>query len=307
MKMSRTFLAGFLITLISAWATGLVGEIEPSNTTQYLNSIKDWQAKRLEDLKSDDSWLSLAGLFWLQEGKNTFGSDKKNSMIITDVKAPPHIGSFILHAGQVRFKVRSETPVHCEGKPVTELVMANDSTRNPTILTSGTLSWFVIKRGTRQGIRLKDSQNPRIRKLKEIKTFPIAMDWRVPAKLIRFDKPRMIETPTVIGTMVEQPSPGKLVFKIKNKTYTLTPMGGDGDLFIIFGDRTNGNQTYGGGRFLTVKKPDSKGQTIIDFNRSYNPPCVFTPFATCPLPPLKNKLPIAVKAGEKMVHDLGVH
>ena len=216
MKLSRTLLIGCLITLIATWATGLVGDIEPSNKTQYLNSIKEWQVKRLEDLKSDDSWLSLAGLFWLREGENSFGSDKKNAMIITDVKAPAYIGSFILQAGQVRFKTGPGTPVNCEGKSVKELVMANDSTRKPTILTSGTLSWFVIKRGTRQGIRLKDSQNPRIGKLKEIKTFPIAMDWRVAAKLERFDKPRMIETPTVIGTMVEQPSPGKLVFKIKN-------------------------------------------------------------------------------------------
>ena len=153
------------------------------------------------------------------------------------------------------------------------------------------------------GIRLKDARHPRFNKLKKIATFPINKKWRVAAVLKRYNSPKMINTPTVLGTIEQQLSPGILEFKVSGKTYAFHPVGGDSNLFIVFGDKTNTVETYGGGRFLSVKKPDEKGNTFIDFNKAYNPPCVFSSYATCPLPAEENILPIRITAGEKMVTD----
>lgn len=278
-------------------------EIDPA----YLTKIKEWQQKRLDALKTKDSWLSLAGLFWLKEGRNTFGSDPVNDLIITDVKAPARIGSFIFENGQVRFLAAQGEIIMHGSEVVFEIPLKNDTEREPTILSSGSLSWLIIKRGDRLGVRLRDSGHPRIDKLKKIDTFPIDPEWCVEAVLERFEKPRMIKVPTVLGTENDSPAPGVLVFEIYGKTYRLTPLGGTGDLFLIFGDETNTVETYGGGRFLSVKQPGENGRTLIDFNMAVNPPCTFSPFATCPLPPPANQLPIRVTAGEKVPHGIAGH
>jgi uncharacterized protein (DUF1684 family) len=278
-------------------------EVDPA----YIAKINEWQQKRLEGLKAKDSWLSLAGLFWLKDGRNTFGSDPANDLVITDVKAPARIGSFILENGQVRFLASQGEIVMHGSEVVFEIPLKNDTDPAPTILSSGSLSWFVIKRGDRTGIRLRDSEHPRIDKLKKIDTFPIDPGWCVEAVLERFEKPRMIKVPTVLGTENDSPAPGELVFTINGKTHRLTPLGGSGDLFLIFADETNTVETYGGGRFLSVKKPGEKGRTVIDFNMAVNPPCAFSPFATCPLPPETNRLTIRVTAGEKVPHGVAGH
>ncbi|MFC2155169.1 DUF1684 domain-containing protein [Acidobacteriota bacterium] len=278
-------------------------EVDPA----YLAKIKEWQQKRLEGLKAKDSWLSLAGLFWLKEGKNTFGSDAANDLILTDVKAPARIGSFILENGKVRFlSAQGEIVMH-GSKVIFEMALKNDTEGKPTILSSGTLSWFIIKRGDCLGVRVRDSAHLRIDKLKKIDSFPIDTDWRVEAVLERFEKPRMIKVPNVLGMENDSPAPGVLVFKINGKIHRLTPLGGAGNLFLIFGDETNTAETYGGGRFLSVKKTDDKGRTVIDFNMAVNPPCAFSPFATCPLPPKTNQLSIRVTAGEKIPHGVEGH
>lgn len=267
----------------------------------YIRDIKKWHQTRLERLKNKDGWLSLAGLYWLEPGENSFGSDKENDFMVSSKSAAGIIGKFILTQEGVRFKTQKGIPVTFKNQHVTEILLKDDSHREPTILKLETLSWYVIKRGDKLGVRLKDSGHPRLQKLKKIETFPIDSAWRVEAKLEKFDAPQNIDIPTILGTTEKQSSPGILIFKINEKSYQLYPLGGDGNLFIIFGDKTNGNETYGGGRFLAVKKPDSNGQTVIDFNKAYNPPCVFSQFATCPLPPDENLLSIRVMAGEKMV------
>jgi uncharacterized protein (DUF1684 family) len=269
--------------------------------TTYKDEIRKWQQNRLLRLKAPDSWLSLAGLFWLEQGNNTFGCDTTNDFVIDKKGVPPRLGSFILTGNQVRFKTHPNVRVTHHQKQVTEMTMQNDSTRQPTILRWDSLSWFIIKRGESLGVRLRDSKHPRIAKLKKIQTFPIQKSWKVPARLLRYKEPKILEIPTVLGTVTKEKSPGILRFKIKNKSYDLHPTAAGKNLFIVFGDQTNGRETYYGGRFLSVRIPE-KGEIIfLDFNRAYNPPCVFSHFATCPLPAKINILPIPVSAGEKMV------
>ena len=200
-----------------------------------------------------------------------------------------------------------EATVLHEGKEVSELKLGNDMKGKPTVLHCGSLSWYIIKRGNRLGVRLKDSQHPRLNKLEKIDYFPVDLQWRIEALLVRFKQPRKITIPNVLGTESQQDIQGTLVFKIKGKEYRLLPLGSKGPLFVIFGDETNGTETYGGGRFLSVAEPDPQGRTIIDFNKAFNPPCVFSDYATCPLPPQENQLELRVTAGEKMVEGLGHH
>ncbi len=272
---------------------------------KYHKEIKDWQQKRLEGLKAKDGWLSLVGLFWLKEGDNTFGSDPANDFVVDEVKAPPFIGTFTLGNGRTRFKTREGVTVLQGNVPIKEIMVEDDSSQKPTVLETGSLSWFIISRGERLGVRVRDANSPHLNQLKSIETFPVDPAWRLDAVLERYEKPRKIMTPTVIGTISEMPTPGPLVFKIKGKVFRLMPIGGEDDLFVIFADKTNTQETYGGGRFLYVGKADEQGRTVIDFNKAFNPPCAFSAYATCPLPPRENYLPIRVTAGEKMVKGVG--
>jgi uncharacterized protein (DUF1684 family) len=296
-----------IIIAILALAAGCTsGSQKEEIDTGYAAKIKTWQQKRLQGLKKKDGWLSLAGLFWLKEGKNTFGSDKSNDLVIEDVKAPAHIGTFFWKKEEVRFVASEDETVLHENKRVSELKLGNDMRGKPTVLNCGSLSWYIIKRGNRLGVRLKDSQHPRMSKLEKIDAFPVNPRWRIEAVLERFKQPRQVKIPNVLGTENEAEIQGALVFKIKGKEYRLLPLGSKA-LFVIFGDETNGSETYGGGRFLSVAEPDQQGRTIIDFNKAYNPPCVFSDYATCPLPPQENQLELRVTAGEKMVEGFGHH
>lgn len=268
---------------------------------EYVKQIEKWREQRLNRLKSPDSWLSLAGLYWLETGENTFGRNSENDFIIDKKSIPPRIGVFILENETVRFKTSAGVKVIHQGQPITEINLENDSSGKPTILEWGSLSWYIIKREKQLGVRLKDARHPRIQQLKQIDAFPVDKNWKIKAVLERYTKSRIMQIPTVLGTVEQQSSPGVLVFQIGGNEYRLHPGGNDGDLFVIFGDLTNTHETYGGGRFLVVEKPDEKGETWIDFNQAYNPPCVFSPFATCPLPPEENQLPLRLVAGEKMV------
>jgi len=168
-------------------------------------------------------------------------------------------------------------------------------------LSYGTLMWYIHKVDDKYAVRLKDSENPARIHFKGIETYPIDAKWRIKAKFEPYDPPKHLPIPNIMGFNTDEISPGRLVFKVKGKTYSLDPIleVGEKDYFIIFGDKTNGIETYGAGRFVYASPPDSDGFTYIDFNKAYNPPCVFTKYATCPLPPPQNRLPFKVTAGEK--------
>jgi hypothetical protein len=192
-----------------------------------------------------------------------------------------------------------------EGRVVSRLELRTDLDSNTTVLSMGALRWFIIKRGRDFGVRLRDLENPAVLQLKEIPRFVVDATWKVDAVWERNDPPKQVYVPTVLGTIDTSWCYGSLAFSLNGQACRLDPIGNPAqeDLFVIFGDQTNGRETYGGGRYLYAKPPDSTNRVILDFNKAYNPPCVFTDFATCPFPPPQNKLPLRITAGEKMYSD----
>jgi len=268
----------------------------------YLNEIEQWHAKRIENLKKENGWLNLVGLYWLKEGENKFGSAKDNDIIFPS-KAPDYIGKLTLKDSIVALKVLPGVKVLFNNVEVNEMTLQNDLTGNPTILRLDSFRWFIIKRGARYGVRLRDLETPLIKEFKGIERFPVNKDWRIEAAFVPYNPPKKIMVPNILGDSEEEVVSGKLVFKIENKEFSLDPIDSGDRFFIIFADETNGESTYGAGRFLYTNKQDSTGKVIIDFNKAYNPPCVFTKFATCPLPPEENRLGVKITAGEKSFGD----
>jgi uncharacterized protein (DUF1684 family) len=267
----------------------------------FLKELEQWRKGREARLKSENGWLTLVGLSWLTEGENAFGSDPSNPVPFPEKKAAAKAGLFVLEHGRVRVKPFAGAGLSLNGKPVEEQILKCDAEGKPDVLSLGELSFFVIKRGDRFGIRVKDSQSPVRLGFKGIESFPADPKYLVVAEFVPYATPKDIEIPTVLGTSETMQSPGYVKFKLHGKNLTLEPVIEDPkepQLFFIFRDKTSGKMTYPAGRFLYSEMPKD-GKVILDFNRSYNPPCAFTSFATCPLPPPQNRLPIAIKAGEK--------
>jgi uncharacterized protein (DUF1684 family) len=266
----------------------------------YVQKIEDLRKERVEDLKKEDSWLSLVGLFWLDEGENRFGSDAGNTkVILPEGKAPAQAGVLIRDGKKVRVRAAPGAGLTSAGKPVTELELAADSSGEPTVLELGTLSFFVIERGDRIGVRVKDKASPVRTAFHGLDFYPIRPEWRIDARFEPYNPPKKVKIPNVLGQVTESDSPGGVVFDWQGKTYRLDVLGSVEDgLSTIFADATSGHETYGAGRFLELGKLEN-GKVEVDFNTAYNPPCAFTSFATCPLPPEQNKLALAVTAGEK--------
>ena len=272
----------------------------PSQPSQaYRREIDEWHARRLERLRAEDGWLTLVGLFWLEPGKNSVGSDAGNRVVLPAGRAPAFLGSLDRKGDTVTFHAAPGAGASSGGKPVATLLLRADADEEPTVLTHGSISFYLIRRGERLGVRVKDSENPARKSFAGIDRFPVDPKWRVEARFEPYVPPKSIAVPNVMGTVSSENCPGALVFEIEGKTYRLEPvLEGESDYFVIFGDRTNGAGTYGAGRFVYAEAPRG-GRSILDFNKSYNPPCVFTPYATCPLPPAQNKLPVKIEAGEK--------
>ena len=272
----------------------------------HRSEIEEWHARRVEGLKRPDSWFSVVGLYWLEAGPNSFGSDSNNTLIFPE-NAPPRIGTFVRTGKSVEMTVQAGVPVTHEGNSVTSLDLTSNDPRRPVVAHLGSFHWFVIERADRVGIRLRDAAAPAVAAFDGVEMFPVSLDWRIPARLDRYDPPKMIRIPNILGTVSVQPSPGAVVFDVDGEELRLDVTGDpNGERFsIVFGDRTNAGETYGGGRFLTVNAPNESGRMFIDFNKATNPPCAFTAFATCPLPPRQNHLPTRIEAGEKVYKHLG--
>ncbi|HXO22494.1 MAG TPA: DUF1684 domain-containing protein [Thermoanaerobaculia bacterium] len=298
---SRALLA--FVLLFAAIGPGLPAAAAApagADTAAYRESIAAWHRERIADLKNQDGWLTLVGLFWLQEGENRFGSGVANRVIFPAGKAPELAGTLVLHGKEVSVQVAPGVAVTADGKPVTSAVLAADAAGKPTVLALGSLRFFVIQRGDRVGIRVKDTQSPALAAFHDVDTFPVSETWRVEARFEPYQPPKKVAVPNVLGQVTESPSAGAVVFEKDGRTYRLDAFQDpkQGDLSFVFGDATNGHETYGAGRFLETDAPKD-GRVMIDFNRAYNPPCAFTAFATCPLPPKENKLALRVEAGEK--------
>jgi uncharacterized protein (DUF1684 family) len=276
----------------------LAGCEKNEGSPEYIKSIKQWREKRIERLKSETGWLNLVGLYWLNEGKNTFGSARDNDIMFPE-NAPPHIGTFSLDSGKVTVQINPDVKVTAGSLPIVNMQLKDDLSDSTTILSFGSFRWFIINRDGKYGVRLRDLNAPLVKEFEGIEIYPINEEWKIIAKYEPYPAPELIDIPNIIGSVEKDTVEGRLSFTIDGKRYTLDPVSEGNEFFIIFADETNGEETYGAGRFLYSSKPDPQGNVEIDFNKAYNPPCAFTKYATCPLPPEQNYLHLRVTAGEK--------
>ena len=263
----------------------------------YINDVQAWREKVETDLKSDSSWLTLAGLFWLKEGINTIGSDAGN-----DIKLPistaEKVGTIEFKNGVLTLSLNVGVNAVSDGKPITKLVINSDEKGKPTVIQIGDVNFTVIKRENRFGVRVKDKNNPARKNFTGLRWFAIGTSFKINARFEAYDEPKEIEIPNVLGGTFTMKSPGLLRFKLNGKEYSLVPVEEGDQLFTIFSDLTSRKTTYQAGRFLYATKPKN-GEVFLDFNKAHNPPCAFTEFATCPLPPPQNRLKTEIRAGEK--------
>jgi len=267
----------------------------------YKKEIEQYRAERLAELKGDSGWLSLIGLFWLKEGENKFGSDPTDEIVLPKEKVRRVAGVFVLKSGVVRLEAPANSNINAFDKPVTSLELKSDADDKPTVLHLGSLSLQIIKRGDKLGVRVKDKDNPARSTFAGIESYPADQKWRVEARFEPYNPPKKMPIVNVLGMESGEESPGSVAFEVDGKAYRLDAIKEKGEpkLFMIFADNTSGKDTYPAGRYLYVDPPDAEGRIIIDFNKAYSPPCAFTKFATCPLPPKQNRLPFAIEAGEK--------
>lgn len=254
--------------------------------TGYQNNILEWRKTRDAGLRAADGWTSLAGLFWLHEGANRYGTDPANEIPLPT--GPAHAGTVELRGVKISVTMDGQTRA-----------LTPDS---KDVVTVGRLNLWPIKRGDRYGIRLKDPESEYRRGFRGIQYFPISETYRVTAKWVA--APRQIPILNVLGQTEPSDNPGYAEFSLNGKEMRLYPIieePGDQKLFYIFRDLTTGKETYPAGRFFYSEMPKD-GRVVLDFNKAYNPPCAFTPYATCPLPPKENYLPVRIEAGEKTYH-----
>lgn len=274
---------------------------DSSDAESHKREVESWREERHGRLSQPDGWFSLVGLAWLEEGENTCGSDPASAIRFPG-PAPARLGTLVKSGATVVFEPSSGIEVSIDGKAqgrTTSLV--TDAEGEPSLLKWDSMQFYLIDRGGRIGVRIKDSASPALAAFTGIDNYPIDGRWRTEAQFVPYDPPKPITVPNVLGTRSEQPSPGAIELRMAGRTHRLDVLpGGDGEYFVVFGDATNTKETYGGGRFLYVAEADEEGRVVVDFNKAYNPPCVFTPYATCPLPPRQNRLELAVHAGEKM-------
>ena len=277
----------------------------PANAQKnfYLEEMKQWDAARVAALKDPNGWLNLEGLFWFKKGVNSFGSASTNDLVYNNAVFPKQLGDFIYEDGKVYWKDGSTEKVTIKDG---DLELANAETLNLLTAKEGQyisrwkdFAWIVIQREDKVGVRFRNLKAKTLLEFKGIERFPVDAKWRIKAKVIpQNQNPLMIMN--VLGQNTAQKHGGQLVFEIDGKTYRLDAIDEGGQrLFVAFADATSGKTTYGSGRFIELDRPDAEGFTYIDFNKAYNPPCAFTEFATCPLPPPQNRLSIAIPAGEK--------
>ena len=253
----------------------------------YTDTIRAWQKHRDAGLRSENGWLTLVGLFWLDPGDNTIGSAPSSKFVLPKT-APASVGTLHLAGGQVTFT---------DATGATRPLSFDDN--KPDIVHAGSVSFFVIKRGDRLGVRAKDSASPTLKEFQGMQYFPINPAMRFDAHLVPDVK--KIPILNVLGQTELEESPGLVEFTYQGHAYRLRPIYEDTangkTLYFLFKDLTNKTRTYQAGRMLNVPLPVA-GRVDLDFNRAYTPPCTFTPYATCPLPPRQNILPFAVEAGE---------
>lgn len=298
-----------LVSLTMLFSSTNVKGQKPTTPT-YIESINEWHKLREVELKSPKGWLNLAGLFWLHSGVNTFGAAKNNDCVYenpdpSDVFFPDYLGNFIFEGDSVMWESLDKymVMVNSQNMPFGSKVCVFNgkgiSSEMSWTMSGHSFSWTIIKREDKIGVRFRDLKSSNVLLFKGIAHFPINEKLKIKA-VLQPPATSFLMISNVLGQQVASKNAGKLQFTYQSKSYSLDVIDEGGkQLFITFADATSGLTTYGAGRFIYIDQPDANGNTFIDFNQAFNPPCAFTKFATCPLPPPQNRLPFPIPAGEK--------
>jgi uncharacterized protein (DUF1684 family) len=294
----------------ATYAAGKNSDGEDQSAWQ--RDLLTWRAKRATDLQAPEAWLSLIALGWLKEGNNSFGS-ADDSRVQISPNAPAHIAVVRLEKGALRLLPPADgfpKDLLVDGQPAKEQPLLADDAEKPSKLTIGTLTIIVIHRDDQFALRVKDLQAPTRIAFHGLKWYSPSPAYRVRARWIPYNPPKILDIPTVLGTTTHLPAPGAVEFTLDGQVLRLEPVLEEPkstQLFVIMRDSTSKTTTYGAGRFLYTELPDhgvsQPGEVWLDFNKLENPPCAFTAYATCPLPPPQNRLSVPIPAGEQRYHD----
>lgn len=268
----------------------------------YEESIRQAREQKDERIKADPlHWMNLAGLFWLEEGENPLGSDAGNK--ISHPAFPhPFCGSFNLESGEVKFRPALDIEFTSNHADVTSRPLITDHVSDPDVINLGSLTLKIIIRGGSSLVRMWDRESPEKAKFNGLKYYPVNEGYRVTAKYIRYDPPKTVKKMEIIGTEVQAVFLGQMRFTLNGTDCVLEAEQSGDKLLLHFADGTNANTTYGGGRRIYIPHPEGD-ELILDFNLTDNWPCAYTPYATCPIVPQENRLPIPIEAGELKYHD----
>ncbi len=293
-------LAGGLLAVNGAGAAATSGRL---GDAAYKAEVESWRQEQDERLKADDSWLTVAGLFFLAEGENRFGTGISNDIVLPEGSAPKEVGVFEYRNGRTTVRAAPGTTVTVNGAAVETAVLDPVSGDTPAdLLTVRDLTLFVHVSGDRKAIRLRD-QNSRIRReFTGRRWFPVDEAFRVTGRFVPLSESRPMNVPNILGDTEHYTTSGHIVFELGGRQHRMVAVDVSNGLWLIFRDTTSGQETYGAARFLRTTPPED-GEVVVDFNRAYNPPCAFNPYTTCPLPPRENRMPIRVAAGELTYGD----
>ena len=303
------------VVLFLVAATSIAGGAETPNTGTapglvpgYVDSVDTWRARRLARLKSDSGWLTISGLYWLERGKNVLGSDPSSTVLFPKDASPAKAGVIQLQfhpatrAAEMVLTVVPEVRVERDSAAIHQEPIVLDKDGSSAVYSMGRLKFWVIQRGQRYAIRVRDPESSIRKQFAGVDTWPVNPAMCVEGQLKPNATSTYVLVPNIVGYVDSMLAPGVVTFPVGDSTFSLIPVLEDPadstTLFFIFQDATSGGETYGGGRFLYADLEPS-GRVVLDFNKAYNPPCAFNPNTTCPLPPEGNVLPIAIKAGEK--------
>ncbi len=262
----------------------------------YAAEIEAWRTEREARLKADDGWLTLTGLYFLNEGDNSFGSSPQNDIALRT--GPEHAGIITLRDGKVGVRAVQGQTLLVDGRRVEAAQLwPSEGSDKPTI-TLGPLSLFCHESGDRLAMRLRDSESEIRREFTKLRWYPLDESFRIHGRYVPHDKPRTMELANNLGDVLTLRTSGSVALTVKGEAFHLTAIDYDGRLWFVFNDLTSGSETYPAARFLYADMPDLDGRTTVDFNQAYNPPCAFNPYTTCPLPPPENQLQVRIEAGE---------
>jgi uncharacterized protein (DUF1684 family) len=289
------------LIVLASMLTVACGDTPPPIDPAYAAEIDAAWTEREARLTADDGWLTLTGLFWLEPGPNTVGSAEDVAVRLPD--GPDEVASLFLgEEGIVTLVPVSGSDLTVNGEAAIEQTLATDIGGAPDLMRTGRVLFYLIGRGDRLGVRVKDPESPSRRDFHGLERYPLDPAFRVTATFQPYPEPREVAIPTVIGEPSMMLAPGLLRFEIGGEPVSLEPYistPGERTLFIVFRDTTSGDTTYGAGRFLDAELVEESHEVVLDFNLATNPPCAFTPFATCPLPTPENTLFVAIEAGER--------